>query len=314
MNNKKWKTAIVGAGLVGEKLEEILYERKFPMERLSFFSRARDVRTVNGREYMIQEVGPRSFHDIDLVLLAGPEGEAGVAQGYRSIMEKEGCIIIDNGSDYRLDPKVPLIIPEINGHLLEDWDGQFIASPNCTTTGVLMALAPLHQAFGLMRVVCSTYQAWSGAGRAALAAFYNNPGLGKAIPVIGDILAIGETSEEAKMRNESQKILGIKELAISTTCVRIPVGNGHGASLDILLTNGFSEDGVRKVLREAPGVALEDEDHTPDDVIVSRLRRCPVHSNVLKLWLVVDNLRKGAALNVVQIAEEVIKHRTPKMR
>lgn len=312
MNNKKWRVGIVGAGLVGEELEKILHERRFPMESLVFFSRTLDVRTINGRKYTIREINERSFRNIDLVLLAGPEGEQGVAQRYRRFMENAGCIIIDNGSDYRLADDVPLIIPEINGHTLDKWDGQFIASPNCTTTIVLMVLAPLHLELGLKSVVASTYQAWSGAGRTALAGFYNNPGLGKAIPVIGSVLETGETTEEIKMREESRKILGSPHLVVSASCVRVPVGNGHGAALDIEFKKTPSLGEVREVLDLAWGVSLDGGESCPDAVAVSRLRWCPARDNVLKCWIQGDNLRKGAALNVVQIAEEVIKRRQPK--
>jgi aspartate-semialdehyde dehydrogenase len=310
--------AVVGAGLVGERLVAELKRRDFPLKELRVL--ARSARRINlaGEEFEVGVAEPDAFEGVDLALFAGTEGEKGAAVQLAREAIARGAIVVDNGSDFRLDPGVPLVVPEVNADALEAHKG-VIANPNCSTIQLVVTLAPIVQEFGLKKVVVSTYQAVSGAGRSGVEALENGREdafpkaiVGNAIPLIGGIGEDGYTTEEKKMKEESRKILSLPNLPIFPTAVRIPVHTGHSESVYVETERDVSLPEVLEVLGAAPGVSFWGDAAdfpTPIEaagepgVFVGRVR---VEGNVVEYWCVSDNLLKGAATNAVQIAEALV--------
>jgi aspartate-semialdehyde dehydrogenase len=259
---------------------------------------------------------------------AGGDASRELAPKFASI----GCRVVDNSSYWRMDPSVPLVIPEINPDAIGD-DDMIIANPNCSTIQMLMVVAPLHKKFGVKRIVVSTYQSVTGTGYKALAQMETERGGGvwgeyqaaypypideNILPHIDSFLESGYTKEEMKMVNETHKILGDTSIGVSPTTVRVPVKGGHSESVNLEFEREFDLDEVRKILGAMPGVVVQDDPSTntypmplyawgKDEVFVGRIRRDPSVANGLNLWCVADNLRKGAATNAVQIAEMLVK-------
>ena len=333
--SKRLNVAVVGAtGLVGSEMLKILAERKFPADKVRVFASESSVGkevAYNGHSLTLERLDESVFKDIDVVMLAAG---ADISLMYGPIAAESGALVIDKSSAWRMKENVPLVVPEVNPADIRHNDG-IIASPNCTTIPLTMVLEPLRQKVGIDRVVVSTYQAASGAGRAladeledqmeAIASkqtpevhatthqlAYN------VIPGGWKPQQYGYNEEEMKLVNETRKILHMPDLKISATCVRVPVPVGHSESVSIDTTEAIDPEDVREVLGLAPGVIVEDDAvariyPTPlhvaghDEVYVGRIRKDLSSDRGIALWIVSDNLRKGAALNAVQIAEQAIE-------
>lgn len=325
--------AIVGAtGAVGIEMLQCLEQRKFPIKKLTLLASARSAgKTVEfkGETITIQELTHESFADIDIALFSAG---GNISQEFAPSAAKAGCIVIDNSSAFRMDPDVPLVVPEVNPAAVKQAKKNIIANPNCTTIITLMALYPLHQKFGLKNIIASSYQAVSGSGMAGmkelenqLSAIANNTPVEKncyphqiaynVIPHVDVFQEGGYTKEELKMLNESRKILELPELNVTCTCVRVPVMRSHSVSITAQFEKPievetaqacFSENTNGVTLIDNPKEALYpvplDSTHQ-DDCLVGRIRKDLVVENALALWVVGDQVRKGAALNAVQIAE-----------
>jgi aspartate-semialdehyde dehydrogenase len=313
-----YTVAVVGAGLVGERLVAELRRREFPLKELRVLARTTRRAVLAGETFEVGAAEPGAFEGVDYALFAGTEGEKGAAVQLSREAISRGAVVIDNGSDFRLDPEVPLVVPEVNAAALEHHNG-IIANPNCSTIQLVVSLAPLAREFGLRKVIVSTYQAVSGAGRSGVEALENGredafpkPIQGNAIPLIGGVGEDGYTTEEAKMRQESRKILSLPDLPVFATAVRIPVHTGHAESVHIETERDASLSEVLEVLGETPGIVFSGDPAdfpTPleaageQGVYVGRLR---VEDRSIGYWCVADNLLKGAATNAVQIAESLV--------
>jgi aspartate-semialdehyde dehydrogenase len=328
--------AVVGAtGAVGRIILDLLAARKFPARRIKLLASARSAgRPVRVGDALIdvEELTPDSFQGVDVAIGSTPDE---VAAEFVPWAVERGTVVVDESAFYRMDPEVPLVIPEVNPEAIATHKG-IIASPNCSTTQMVVVMKPLHDAARVKRVVVSTYQAVSGAGLAATqeleqatAAWlakgpeakqvFPHPIAANLIPQIGSPKPNGFTSEEMKMVLETRKILGDESIQVSPTCVRVPVANGHSESILIETEKKLTADEARKLLAAFPGIVVEDDlaaKRYPqpriasgrDEVFVGRIREdisCP---NGIALWCVSDNLRKGAATNAVQIAEHLAKH------
>lgn len=331
--------AVVGAtGLVGREIVDVLEERGFPTASLRLLASPRSagaILTFRGETQKVQLAEPNAFAGVDLVLMsAGSQVSAELAPAATAA----GAVVIDNSSYWRMDPAVPLVVPEVNAADAGTWGAcPIIANPNCATIQIVVALAPLHQAAGLQRMVVATYQAVSGCGQKGLdelgeqvTALYNHQEVApkvfakriafNCLPQIDSFDEDGSTGEEQKIARESRKILHLPKLGVCATCVRVPVFNGHAVALVAEFERPLTAAAARDILRQAPGVILQDEPHrhiypTPVDVAgedatyVGRVRADPSAANGLALWAVADNLRKGAATNAVQIAEVLLRSR-----
>ena len=313
-----YTVAVVGAGLVGERLVAELKGRGFPLKELRVLARSARRSVLAGETFEVGVAEPDAFEGVELALFAGTEGEKGAAVQLAQEATSRGAVVIDNGSDFRLDPEVPLVVPEVNVEALEAHKG-IIANPNCSTIQLVVTLAPIAREFGLKKVVVSTYQAVSGAGRSGVEALENGredafpkPIVGNAIPLIGGVAEDGYTTEERKMKEESRKILSLPDLPVFPTAVRIPVHTGHSESVYVETEKVVSLPEVLEVLGTAPGVAFSGDAAdfpTPIEaagdsgVLVGRVR---VERNAVEYWCVSDNLLKGAATNAVQIAESLV--------
>lgn len=332
----EYNVGIVGIGAVGTEMVKVLRERNFPIRELRVMARSERDEEVAGEVVHVVPAEPDAFDGLDFAFFAGTEGSKGASQilGWEAV--KRGVKVVDNGDDFRMDDRVPLVIPEINADALDAHQG-FIANPNCSTIIALMALGPLHKAAGIRRFVASTYQAVSGTGRSAIAelesqvrsyvageemaidayahqiAFNVLPEIGSQKPTLP-----GYTSEEAKMLFETRKVLGNDSIRVSSTCVRVPVFNGHSEAINVEFERPVSPEEAREILSAAPGVKVVDNpaEHAyplpidvsgTDDVCVGRIRPDESAENGLALFVAGDNIRKGAALNAVQIAEEMIR-------
>lgn len=330
---KRYHVAVVGAGAVGVEMVRVLKLRQFPLESLRVLARSARKLTIDGQELDVLETTPQAFDGVDIALFAGTEGEKGAAVTFGPEAVKRGAVVIDNGADFRMDPHVPLVIPEVNPDALRTHHG-IIANPNCTTAVLLMALAPLHRAFSVKRAVVSTYQAVSGAGgkaidelkRQARAVLDNAPltdfgGFPDRIAfnLLAHNWAIeqeGYSNEEWKVIKETHKILD-PTIQIAITTVRVPTLIGHGESVWIETRQPIPVAAARDILLKAPGVKVVDEQSPLNgktcpmpleaagcqDTLVGRLRPDLSNPHALLFWVVGDNLWKGAALNAVQIAE-----------
>ena len=313
-----YTVAVVGAGLVGERLVAELRRREFPLKELRVLARSARRAVLAGETFEVGVAEPEAFEGVDFAFFAGTEGEKGAAVQLAQEAISRGAIVIDNGSDFRLDPEVPLVVPEVNAEALKDHKG-LIANANCSTIQMVVTLAPLIREFGIRKVVVSTYQAVSGSGRSGVEALENGRGdvypkpiAGNAIPLIGGVGEDGFTTEETKMREESRKILSLLDLEVHATAVRIPVHTGHSESVYVETDKEVSLPEVVEVLRGAPGVVFSGD---PDDfptpleaagepgIYVGRIR---VEDRSISFWCVADNLLKGAATNAVQIAEALV--------
>ena len=325
---KKYNVAVVGAtGMVGRKMLQVLAERQLPIDNLYLFASARSAGSkveFMGKEYTVIELTEENIlaRKIDIALFSAG---GSTSKAFAPIFANNGTLVIDNSSQWRTDPNVPLVVPEVNSHDI-DWHNNIIANPNCSTIQAVVALAPLHRKYGIKRIVYSTYQAVSGAGMGGFADLENGvkgeepkkfpkPIFGNVIPHIDVFLPNGYTKEEEKMMFETRKILGDPDLKITATTVRVPVYYGHSESINIEFKNPITLEGVKECLRNADGIILSEDAevyHTPLDtantnpVYVSRVRLDNSVENGLNLWVVADNIRKGAATNAVQIAEKVI--------
>lgn len=328
------KVAVVGAtGLVGTVILKVLEERQFPVSELLPVASERSVgRTVrfSGSEVPVVSA--------ETALAARPQialfsAGAAVSRELAPRFAAVGCRVVDNSSCWRMDPSVPLVVPEINGGVLGASD-MIVANPNCSTIQMLLPLAPLHRRWGIRRIVVSTYQSVSGTGYKALAqmeaeragrqwgeypAVYPHPIDLNILPHIDDFLDSGYTKEEMKMVNETHKILANPGIAVSPTTVRVPVTGGHSESVNVELSRDFDLSEVRSVIASAPGCVLQDDPSAAvypmplyaqgrDEVFVGRIRRDPTVPYGLNLWCVADNLRKGAATNAVQIAQLLLPY------
>ena len=278
-----------------------------------------------GREWEVTVPGPGAFEGCDVALFSAGSG---LSKEWAPRAWSEGAVVVDNSSAWRMDPDVPLVVPEVNADAARKRPKGIIANPNCSTIQVVVALEAIRRAAGLVRVVFSTYQSGSGAGQKGIDAYraevaggtsssspFTGPIFGNVIPRIGPMLDDGWTEEERKMRNESRKILGLPELQVAATCVRVPVEVGHAVTAAVETETELSVEDAARAMSEMPGVRMfgNEEDPLPrgtadtDDVYVGRLRRDPDRANVLHMWIVADNLRKGAATNAVQIADVVLR-------
>jgi aspartate-semialdehyde dehydrogenase len=327
--------AVVGAtGAVGNEMLSILEEREFPVNQLRLLASERSVGqklTFREKECKIEVLTADSFDGIDLALFS-----AGGARSREYVPHaiEAGAVVVDNTSAFRMDPEVPLVVPEVNPDALEAHKG-IIANPNCSTAQMLVVLKPLHDAFGIRRVVVSTYQAVSGTGKKAIdeldqqvrsllnfqdpkVSVYPHEIAFNCLPHIGDFGEDGYSEEETKMINETRKILSLPNLPVSATTVRVPVFHCHSESVNVETVKPVDADEARAVLSGAEGVLVYDSPkHNvyplardvagKDDVYVGRIRKDPSVENGLDMWIVGDNLRKGAALNSIQIAEVLIE-------
>lgn len=326
------KIAIVGAtGLVGRKMIQVLEERNFPLTRLYAVASDRSAgKKVPFKQSEIEVITLEKAVEAqpDMALFSAG---ASVSRMWAPRFAEKGTVVIDNSSAWRMDPGKPLIVPEINGNELQETD-KIIANPNCSTIQMLMAIAPLHRKFGIRRIVVSTYQSVSGSGKKGVDQLMNERKKQKGnkiyphvidlntLPHAGDFLENGYTTEEEKLVNETRKILGDETIAVSATAVRVPVIGGHSESVNLELKKPFHLEEVLFLLKEMPGLVVLDNPeknvypmpvyaHEKDDVFVGRIRRDPSIKNGLNLWVVADNLRKGAATNAVQIAEFLLKQK-----
>lgn len=330
-----FKLAVVGAtGNVGREILNILEERGFPADEVIALASRRSVGTevsYGDKTLKIQALEGYDFSDTDLCLMSAG---GSISKEYSPRIASQGCVVIDNSSAWRYDQDVPLIVPEVNPDALDGFSKKkIIANPNCSTIQLVMALKPLHDAATIRRVVVATYQSVSGAGKEGMdelfeqtrAVFVADPISNKkftkriafnVIPHIDDFMEDGSTKEEWKMVAETKKILDPK-IKVSATCVRVPVFIGHSEAVNIEFEKPISAAEAREILRDAPGCLVVDKHEdggyvTPhesageDAVYVSRIREDPTLENGLSLWVVADNLRKGAALNTVQIAESLL--------
>ncbi len=333
---KKYKVGIVGIGAVGTEMVKALRQREFPCEEVRIMARSERDEEVAGETFHVVETKPESFDGLDFAFFAGTEGSKGASQLFGWEAVKRGVTVIDNGDDFRMDDRVPLVVPEVNGDVLKNHQG-FIANPNCSTIIAMMALGPLHKVARIRRFVASTYQAVSGTGRSAIVELekqiqdyvagnemtidaYPHQILLNVLPQIGGLKDTmpGYTSEEAKMLFETRKILGDDEIKVSTTCVRVPVFYGHSEAINIEFDRPVSPEEATEVLNAAEGIQVVDDPSEAlyplpldvagkDDCLVGRIRPDDSAENGLALFVAGDNIRKGAALNAIQIAEYLIK-------
>lgn len=313
---KQYNVAVVGAtGLVGKTMLQVLHERNFPVRDVVLFALNETVTDTPFGKKNVYELNEANIyrHPCDFALFAV---DSSVSIKYSQIFSTMGTIVIDNSSAWRLDDNVPLVIPEVNPSAAFMHSG-IIANPNCTTAQILTAVAPIHRLFGISRMVVSTYQSVSGAGAAALEDLisgecnvFDVPIRNNLLPKIDSYQMSGYTAEEMKIVNETHKILSSR-ISVNATCVRVPMTNCHGATVNLKLIKPAKLSELSECLVEAPSVKLCDVP-TPldavggDEVYVGRLRRDESEDNTFTLWTVADNLRKGAATNAVQIAELLI--------
>jgi len=335
---KKYNVAVIGVGVVGIEILKILRMRKFPVGDLKVFARSARQISVGKEKYDVEAIESENFDNVDIALFAGTEGEKGASALYAQKFIKKGAVVIDNGADFRLKEDVPLIIPEVNAEAINSHKG-LIANPNCTTIQALVALGGIFKNFGLEKIVLTSFQATSGAGKKASMGLWEETkelveknkdrdfddidkkieGQPKgfshqiafnAIPQIGGFSKDGYTSEELKVVNETHKIFNDSSIKISATCVRIPVFTSHSEAIYFTPRKKVSLEQLEEALMNSKGVEYSSDSLSlpldaegKDLVYVARVRRDPSEENSFWLWCVSDNLRKGAALNAVQIAE-----------
>lgn len=325
-----YNVAVVGAtGMVGRKMLQVLSERKLPIAELYLFASAKSAgKQVDfmGKTYTVIELTEENVRKIKVDIALFSAG-AGTSKTFAPVFAECGAVVIDNSSQWRTDPEVPLVVPEVNPADI-DWNHGIIANPNCSTIQAVVTLAPLHKKYHIKRIVYSTYQAVSGAGVMGYADLedgikgekpkkFPKPIFGNVLPHIDVFLDNGYTKEEEKMIFETKKILGDQSLRITATTVRVPVYYGHSESINVEFEKPVTKEGVIQTLSEADGVVVMDDTAngvypTPldiadtDEVYVGRIRIDDSVENGVNLWVVADNIRKGAATNAVQIAQRII--------
>lgn len=331
---KKYTIAVVGAtGMVGRKFLQVLEERRLPAARYILFASKRSAGSqmqFMGEQYTVHELTEDAFAylGVDIALFsAGGE----TSRRFAPIVAASGAIVIDNSSCWRMDPQVPLVVPEVNPQAIPCYRARgIIANPNCSTIQAVVCLKPLEDRYGIKRVIYSTYQAVSGAGMKGYSDLENglkglppqkfpHPIAGNCLPHIDSFLDSGYTKEEQKMIDETRKILDRPDLRVTATTVRVPVFHGHSESINVELENPFELDELKSILAGAPGIVLQDDPQNniypmaltaedTDMVYVGRIRRDFSVENGVNLWCVADNIRKGAATNAVQIAQSLIQY------
>ncbi len=332
-----FNVAVVGAtGAVGTEMIQILEERCFPVNELKLLASERSAGTkleFNGKKVKVEELKKDSFKGIDIALFSPG---ASVSAIYAPIAAKAGCVVIDNTSQFRMDKDVPLVVPEVNPHAIAQYKKKgIIANPNCSTIQMVVALKPIHDVAKIKRVVVSTYQATSGAGKEAMEelayqtadfltgkesepSVFVHPIAFNLIPQIDSFMDNGYTKEEMKMVNETKKIMEDDSIKVTATTVRVPVFYSHSESVNIETAKKITADEVKKLLKKAPGVKVLDDPAKKaypmpidaagcDETFVGRIREDESIKNGINMWIVADNIRKGAALNAVQIAEILIE-------
>lgn len=328
--------AVVGAtGAVGDLMRKVLQERDFKLKSIKFLASERSAGksiVFAGKTYVVELIRPEAFAGVQLVLSSTPSS---ISKEFSPIAAKAGAIVVDNSSAWRMDPDVPLVVPEVNADELKNIRKGIVANPNCVAIPLTVAVKPLHNIARIKRIIVSTYQSSSGKGAKGLQDFETQLTSwvkGEPVPkptahraqLAGNVITLdwtldanGYTEEENKVIHETQKILGDTKILVSPTCVRVPVKVSHSESVNVEFERPISVEEARAALAKAPGVILMDElkgefpqpihaegtDHT----YVGRVRKDPSNPNALNLWVVADNLRKGAASNAVQVAEELVK-------
>ena len=326
------KLALVGAtGLVGQEMLKVLEERNFSMEELIPVASEKSIGktiTYKGKEFKIVGMDEAISRVPDVALFSAG---GGISLENAPKFAAVGTFVIDNSSAWRMDPTKRLVVPEINGDVIGQED-RIIANPNCSTIQMVLALAPLHKAYKIKRIVVSTYQSVTGTGKQAVDQLNDEMEKGtsdrmvyphkihkNALPQVDVFLDNDYTKEEMKMVNETKKILGDDSIELTATCVRLPVEGGHSESVNVEFENDFDVAEVKKLIANMPGCVVEDDPsngvypmplnaHGKDEVFVGRIRRDDTQPNTLNMWIVSDNLRKGAATNTVQIAEYMLQH------
>ena len=332
---KRYVTAVVGAtGAVGNEMVKTLEQRDFPVERLRLFASERSEGKIiefRNKETLVEPLNNKSFEGIDIALFSAGAERSKI---WAPVAAQSNCVVIDNSSQWRMDPEVPLVVPEVNPYDLK-WHKGIIANPNCSTIQMVVVLKPLHDAAKIKRVVVTTFQAVSGTGQKAIDELlqqttdllnlrqvkcnvYPYQIAFNVLPHIDKFLENGYTKEELKMANETKKIIGDNSIRVTATTVRVPVFRCHSESLNIETEKKLSANDVRAILSQAPGVIVYDAPDKniypipidvadKDETYVGRIREDDSIDNGINMWIVADNLRKGAALNAVQIAEKLIE-------
>ena len=334
---KEVSVAVVGAtGAVGNEMVKVLEEKRFPVNELRLLASKRSVGkkiSFNGNEVKVEELTEDSFKGVQISLFSAG---ASVSKKFAPIAAKSGCVVIDNSSAFRMEADIPLVVPEVNPHAIAQYKNRgIIANPNCSTIQMVVALKPIHDVSKIKRVVVATYQAVSGTGKRAIEelssqtqAIFNFKDIVcnvyphqiafNCLPHIDVFLENGYTREEMKMYYETKKIMEDEDIEVTATCVRVPVFYGHSEAINIELEKKLTADEVRKILSNAPGVKVvdnPDNNEYPlaiyaagrDEVFVGRIREDVSKENCIEMWVVSDNIRKGAALNAVQIAEVLLE-------
>lgn len=337
---KQYKIGLVGIGAVGTEMIKVLRQRNFPASEIRVLATRERDEVIAGETFHVLATTPEAFEGLDIVLFAGTEGSKGASKMWGKVAIEKGAIVIDNGDDFRMVEDVPLVVPEINGDDMEAMvrkGSRFIANPNCSTIITLMGIAALHRVNPLRHMTAVTFQSVSGAGRAAIEELdaqmkqvaageptepkaFAHQIVANVIPQIGGPKPEmpGFTTEEAKLTFESRKILNAPGLQIACTCVRVPVFYAHSIAVHATFERPFTVEEMRGIFEKAPGVELVDDLAAAaypmpkdfggkDNVGIGRIRLDPSAENGVALWCSGDNIRKGAALNAVQIAEELVK-------
>lgn len=336
-----YRVGVVGVGPVGDRIIRVLRERNFPVDEIVVMATRERTEVLADEEFLVREVAAEHFDGLDVVFFAGREGARGASVQWGRVATEAGAWVIDNGGDFRMDCGYPLIVPEVNMDAVNTGN-RHICSPNCSTIQMVVAIAPIHRAVGIKRIVVSTYQSVSGWGLAAMDEFerqvrqyaagepvefdpniFDKPIVFDCLPRIDAFLEDGYSKEELKMVNETRKIMDEPELAITATAVRVPVVIGHSEAINLELERPLTRAEALEILRDpqqSPGITVIDDpankryptqadclrDEYQDAVLVGRVREDRSVENGLNLWCVSDNLRKGAATNVVQIAEGLV--------
>jgi aspartate-semialdehyde dehydrogenase len=327
---KKVNVAVVGAtGMVGNTFLKVLEERNFPIDKFYVFASAKSAGNeieFNGNKYVVEELTEQSFdRDIDIALFsAGGD----ISLKYAPIAASKGVTVVDNSSAWRMKADVPLVVPEVNPNDVE-WNKGIIANPNCSTIQAVVALKPLHEKYKIKRIVYSTYQAVSGSGVKGVTdleeglkgnphKFYAHPIANNCLPHIDVFTENGYTKEEMKMIEETRKIIGDQSLKVTATTVRVPVFNSHSESINVEFYNDFDINELKELLKNSPGIVIQDDVANnvyplainaagKDEVFIGRIRRDDSVDFGMNMWVVSDNIRKGAATNAVQIAELLVQ-------
>ncbi len=329
---RKPNIAVVGAtGVVGSTYLKVLEERDFPFENIYFMASARSAGktiTFRGKDYTVEELTENSFNKpIDIALFSAG---GSISAKFAPIAATQGVTVVDNSSQWRMDEKVPLVVPEVNPQDIK-WNKGIISNPNCSTIQAMVALKPLHDKYGIKRVIYSTYQAVSGSGvkgindlKNGLAGnnkplqAYAHPIAGNCLPHIDVFMENGYTKEEMKMINETNKILGDDSIKVTATTVRVPVFDSHSESLNVELKKPFEIEDIRELFENSPGIVVQDDIANnvypmatyatgKDEVFIGRIRRDFSVNNGINMWVVSYNIRKGAATNSIQIAEQLLE-------